>query len=105
MAIYKTVGAKTPTSLTSIYTNSGSTPAYIMLARVTNNLTTTQTVTVKWNDSSTSTAYNIVLNLSVPVGASIRIFEDRLVLEPGDSIQIQAGSANGCDVVLSVMEA
>ena len=104
MANYKTVGAKSGTTLTSIYTNSGTTPAYIMLARVTNNLAATSIVTVKFYDSSAGVAYNIVLNLNVPVGASIRIFEDRLVLEPGDSIQVSSTAANACDVVLSVME-
>lgn len=106
MANYKSIGNRVTTTQTTVYTNNGTTPAYVMLARVTNISANTASITAVWVDSSNGNQnVNFVFNLSIPAAASVRLLEDRLVLEPGDSIQAKANVVGALDLLLSVMEA
>lgn len=101
----KTVGARPTTALDTVYTCPVGKTAYVMLARATNTTAASASITVKWTDaSSANTAYAIVNNLMIPANASVRYIEDRLVLEAGDMLQAQAGTAGSIDLIFSVIE-
>ena len=101
---YKTVGNKPTTALATAYTCPAGKTAFVTLARVTNTSASTVTSTVNWYDASAASAFALVNTLSIPAKSTVRILEDRLILEAGDYIQTQAGANGALDIVLSVME-
>lgn len=103
-ATYKSVGASTTTTATAMYTCPAAKTAYVMLARATNKSGGTDTLTFSWNDTSASATYNLTDTLSIPSKGTVRLLEDRLVLETGDSIKISSAVAASMDVIISIME-
>ena len=59
-----------------------------------------------FSDSSSSTLVNITHNTPIPSGTSIAVIggDAKVVLEAGDSIQVQSNVASSIDVVLSYLE-
>jgi len=98
--------ANVGTSLTTVYTAPvGSTSTIIGLYLCNQSGGSIEANTV-FSDSSSSTLVNITHNTPIPSGTSIAVIggDAKVVLEAGDSIQVQSNVASSIDVVLSYLE-
>jgi len=98
--------ANVGTSPTTIYTSPvGSTSTIIGMYLCNQSGGSIEANTV-FSDSSSSTLVNITHNTPIPSGTSIAVIggDAKVVLEAGDSIQVQSNIASSIDVVLSYLE-
>jgi len=71
-------------------------------------LANTSNATVSVDASIYDSSYNtyLVVDAPVPVGGALVVIggDQKVVLEPGDSIQVESNAASSIDAVLSVLE-
>lgn len=58
---------------------------------------------IKWNDSSAATEYPIVIGVSILTGSAFQPIDGSIVLESGDSINVQL-SAGAAIISVSALE-
>ena len=101
---FESNGARVTDSATTIYT-SNSDDAVVGL-RLANILTAAVTVDVYITEGG-STDRSIVKTLRIPPGSSVELIQggSKLVLQSGDVVKGQCGTANGIDAWISVVDA
>jgi hypothetical protein len=94
------------TSSVDVYTVPGSTSATVIGMSISNIITTPISANVIVYNSAAANTLFMVKNATIaPGGALVPIGGDqKLVLEAGDKLQVQTGTATSADVILSVLE-
>jgi len=94
------------TSTVDVYTVPGSTSATVIGMSISNIITTPISANVIVYNSTAANTLFMVKNATIaPGGALVPIGGDqKLVLEAGDKLQVQTGTATSADVILSVLE-
>ena len=94
------------TSTVDVYTVTGSTSATVIGMSISNIITTPISANVIVYNSTAANSLFMVKNATIaPGGALIPVGGDqKLVLEAGDKLQVQTGTATSADVILSVLE-
>ena len=94
------------TSTVDVYTVPGSTSATVIGMSISNIITTPISANVIVYNSTAANSLFMVKNATIaPGGALVPIGGDqKLVLEAGDKLQVQTGTATSADVILSVLE-
>lgn len=101
----------TTTSLTTLYTcpssntNGSVSASIVFLLQVANVTSRADVVTVLWTKASTSNSIvRLAYQASVPAQSSIGILTGKLPLMPGDTVKVQTGIFNSCEVTLGTLE-
>lgn len=97
-------GHNNGTTTEDVYTCPANCQAELVYLIVNNSGSSTNTVSVKWYDSSASYASGFVEGKSLNAGDFIEFPYIELVLEPGDKIQVTPTSAGHIDSVLTLVE-
>lgn len=97
-------GHNTGTTTEDVYTCPANCVAELTYLLVNNSGSSTNTVTVKWYDTSSSYASGFVEGKSLNAGDFLQFADIELVLEAGDKIQITPTSAGHIDTILTVTE-
>jgi hypothetical protein len=108
--IFKTVLANATTTGDTVYTAALGYSTVVLLAQI-SNINTANTVNVSaqitradTNTGNVITQNVLVLNTQVPVGDAISILTGRLILNFGDSLEIQASENDSAQLTLSLLE-
>jgi hypothetical protein len=97
-------GHNTGTTTEDVYTCPANCVAELTYLLVNNSGSSTNTVTVKWYDTSASYASGFVEGKSLNAGDFLQFADIELVLDAGDKIQITPTSAGHIDTILTVTE-
>jgi hypothetical protein len=97
-------GHNTGTTTEDVYTCPANCVAELTYLLVNNSGSSTNTVTVKWYDTSSSYASGFVEGKSLNAGDFLQFADIELVLDAGDKIQITPTSAGHIDTILTVTE-
>ena len=97
-------GHNTGTTTEDVYTCPANCVAEVVYIIVNNSGGSTNSVSVKWYDSSETYASGFVEGKSLGAGDFLEFQGIELVLEPGDKIQITPISAGHIDTILTVTE-
>ena len=97
-------GHNTGTTTEDVYTCPANCVAELTYLLVNNSGGSTNTVSVKWYDTSASYASGFVEGKSLNAGDFLQFADIELVLEAGDKIQITPTSTGHIDTVLTVTE-
>ena len=103
---FESNGKRITNSATTIYT-SNSDDAIVGL-RFANILTTTDTLSVWITDAQDSDAVRyLIKDVSVPPASSIELIQgsSKVVIQTGDKVRAQSGTANGFDCWISIVDA
>ena len=65
---------------------------------------TSASINVYWNDNTDNEEYHIIKNVTIGTGTSMQPLTEPIVLEAGDTIKVQAGTADIFEVTVSVLE-
>ena len=94
------------TALTAIgsYTVGGSTETTVIGLTIANRVTSAIEVDVRLND--TSSHYYVVKAAPVPVGGALVVVggDQKLVMMPGDFVEVKSDTASSADVIMSILE-
>jgi hypothetical protein len=108
--IFKTVLANATTDGDTVYTAALGYSTVVLLAQI-SNIDTANTVGVSAqvtrtdiNTGNVITQNVLVLNTQIPVGDAISILTGRLILNFGDSLEIQATANASAQLTLSLLE-
>ena len=93
-------------SATTVYTCPASTTAVVIGVTLCNLKTTGVQGTLQVLDTSASTTVHVLKSAPIPSGSSLVVVggEQKIVLEAGDLLKVQASEASAIDVTLSVLE-
>lgn len=97
-------GHNNGTTTEDVYTCPANCSAEVTYIVVNNAGGSTNTISVKWYDSSASYASGFVEGKSLNAGDYIEFSSIDLILEPGDKIQITPASAGHIDSIITVTE-
>ncbi len=97
-------GHNTGTTTEDVYTCPANCVAELTYLLVNNSGGSTNTVSVKWYDTSASYASGLVEGKSLNAGTFLEFSDIELVLEAGDKIQVTPASTGHMDTVLTVTE-
>lgn len=97
-------GHNTGTTTEDVYTCPANCVAELTYLLVNNSGSSTNTVSVKWYDTSSSYASGFVEGKSLNAGDFLQFADIELVLDAGDKIQVTPTSAGHIDTVLTVTE-
>lgn len=97
-------GHNTGTTTEDVYTCPANCVAELTYLLVNNSGGSTNTVSVKWYDTSASYASGFVEGKSLNAGDFLQFADIELVLEAGDKIQVTPTSTGHIDTVLTVTE-
>jgi hypothetical protein len=100
--IFKTVTANLTTSGGTIYTAPANYSAIVLMAQVSNNGGTTESITAEVNDGATATP--LVTAFDIPTQDAAGILTGKLVLEAGYSIDASASANTALTMTLSILE-
>ena len=100
-----TGSAKIPT-WTNVYSAPAAATSYLIELDIACTGNTGVQVSVRVVDSSTSTTAHLVKNAPVPQGSSLKVIDgQKIVLEPGDSIEVKCETEDeSVDVIASLVE-
>tara|TARA_X000001036_G_scaffold20566_1_gene17266 strand:- start:2983 stop:3315 length:333 start_codon:yes stop_codon:yes gene_type:complete len=89
----------------TLYTAPGSTTTVVLGLAISNKTTNAVTVQVQFTDSSGSTTHQLLESVSIPSNTTLETLAgQKYILETGDILKVQSGTASALDVVLGVME-
>ena len=97
-------GHNNGTTTEDVYTCPANCTAELTYLIVNNSGGSTNTLTVKWYDSSATYASGFVEGKSLGAGDFIEFPHMQLIMQPGDKIQVTPTSAGHIDTVLTVIE-
>lgn len=102
----KRIAGSVGTSVTDVYVAPASTQSTVIGMSVANIVTSPVSANVIVYNASGSNSAFIVRNASIATGGSLITIggDQKLVLEPGDKIQVQMSAASSGDVIVSVLE-
>tara|TARA_Y100001938_G_C7999542_1_gene383932 strand:- start:405 stop:749 length:345 start_codon:yes stop_codon:yes gene_type:complete len=98
------------TGAATIYTCPSSTETTVIGMSIANIVTSQITVSVKLNGSGRSSGavdnVHLVKDAPIPVGGTLVVIggDQKVVMEPGDTITVQSDTASSADVVLSHLD-
>ena len=94
------------TSVATVYTCPASTTAVVIGVTLCNLKTTGIQGTLQVTDTSAGATVHVLKSAPIPSGSSIVAVggEQKIVLEAGDLLKVQASEASAIDVTLSVLE-
>jgi len=106
MAFKRKVQASVGTALTSVGTYTCPALTQVTLIGLTIANTSAGNILVDVTLYNGVTDYYIVKSVPVPVGSTVVVVggDQKVVLEPGDSIRVKSDTAASCDVVMSILE-
>jgi len=99
---YKTVRSTVTTGITTVYTVPNGVSSIHLFSVVSNVSTGIATVTVLHNRSGES--YELIKNAKIPTTDALNPVTGSLVLEVGDTIEIQGSADNTMKFVMSILE-
>ena len=89
----------------TLYTAPASTTTVVLGLALANKTSQAVTVKVQFNDSSASTTHQLLDDVAIPSDTTLETLAgQKYILETGDSLKVQSGTASALDVVLGVME-
>ena len=89
----------------TLYTAPASTQTVILGLAIANKTTNAVTVQVQFTDTSASTSYQLLENVSIPANTTLETLAgQKYILEAADILKVQAGTGSALDVVLGFME-
>lgn len=90
----------------TLYTAPGSTQVVVLGLAIANKTTNAVTVQVQFQDTSASNAtFQLLENVSIPANTTLETLAgQKYILEAGDILKVQAGTASALDVVMGLME-
>jgi len=89
----------------TLYTAPSATTAVILGVALANKTGNSVTVQVQFADTSASTTHQLLENVSIPGNTTLEVLQgQKYILETGDILKVQAGTASAIDVVLGLME-
>ena len=97
-------GHNNGTTTEDVYTCPANCRAELTYILANNSGGSTNTISIKWYDSSETYASGFIEGKSLNAGDYIELPNVELVLEPGDKIQVTPTSAGHIDTVLTVTE-
>ena len=100
--VFKTVTAELTTSEAELYVAPVGYTSIVLMAQVSNVVSTAVTVTVSHYFSSTTT--ELLKDFSIPGNDAVSATTGKLVLEEGHSVKALASEDNSVKIVLSVLE-
>ena len=101
--IFKTVTANVTTTPTSVYSTPIGYSTVVLLAQV-SNIDPTNTIQVSGNLLRAGNTTAFVKNASLPPTDAITLLTGRLIMNYGDSFQINASADNSAQLTLSLLE-
>ena len=97
-------GHNTGTTTEDVYTCPANAVAEVVYIIINNSGSSTNTVSVKWYDSSETYASGFVEGKNLGAGEYVTFADMDLVLQPGDKLQITPDTAAHIDTILTVTE-
>ena len=89
----------------TLYTAPSATTAVILGVALANKTGNSVTVQVQFTDTSASTTHQLLENVSIPGNTTLEVLQgQKYILETGDILKVQAGTASAIDVVAGLME-
>ena len=89
----------------TLYTTPAATQTVILGLAIANKTTNAVTVQVQFTDTSASTSYQLLENVSIPANTTLETLAgQKYILEATDVLKVQAGTGSALDVVLGFME-
>ena len=89
----------------TLYTAPASTTTVVLGLAIANKTAQAVTVKVQFNDSSAATTHQLLDDVAIPSDTTLETLSgQKYILETGDSLKVQSGTASALDVVLGVME-
>ena len=92
-------------SYQTLYTSPASTQTVILGLAIANKTTNAVTVQVQFTDTSASTTFQLLENVSIPANTTLETLAgQKYILEATDILKVKAGTGSAVDVVLGFME-
>ena len=89
----------------TLYTTPSATTTVVLGLAIANKTTQAVEVQVQFTDSSGSTTHQLLENVAIPGQTTLETLSgQKYILETGDALKVQSGTASALDVVLGVME-
>src|SRR5210317_1841296 len=89
----------------TLYTAPSSTTTDVLGLAISNKNSQAVTVQVQFSDNSANTTHQLLENVSIPGSTTLETLAgQKYILETGDALKVQSGTASALDVVLGVME-
>ena len=89
----------------TLYTAPAATTTVVLGLAIANKTAQGVSVQVQFSDSSGSTAHQLLENVEIPAKTTLETLAgQKYILETGDALKVQSGTASALDVVLGVME-
>jgi len=101
--VFKTVNHVATTSPVGIYTAPIGYTGVILMAQAAN-VHATDSHDVTFSHKRSSTVTELMKGTAIPPEDSLSMISGRLVLEPGDSIEVSANAASNVKVTVSILE-
>lgn len=102
--IFKTVTADATTIDDTVYTAPSGVTSIILMAQAANITANTADVTFSHYNANTSIQTELVKDYSIPGNDAAGLITGKLVVEPGNSVKIQASANSAIKLTLSVLE-
>lgn len=100
---FKNVLASSASTLTTVYTCPAATTAIVIGCQASNRANT-GTVALDLKVDSGAQSEFLLNDVAIPQNASLQCIAGKLVLEAGDLLRAQTGSANDVSLIVSVLE-
>lgn len=92
-------------SYDTLYTAPAATTTVVLGLAIANKGTAAVTVSVRFTDNSAASNHQLLGEVEIPGNTTLETLAgQKYILEPNDSLSVQAGTATSLDVVLGVME-
>jgi hypothetical protein len=91
----------------AVFTNSENASDKIVIGMTISNITNiAQTASVFVHSNTVNVQYSLVTDASIPAGGSIVPVggDQKIAIEPGESINVNTSGSNSCHVVISTLE-
>jgi hypothetical protein len=95
----------TDSAYDTLYTAPGATTSIILGLSIANKTANSIPVSVRFNDNSASTDYQLLNEISIPGNTTLETLAgQKYVLETSDALKVKAGTDSSIDVILGLME-
>lgn len=101
--VFKTVVANVTTTSTSVYSTPIGYATVVLMAQV-SNIDVANTISISANIVRSGNSTSLVQNAQIPVADAISVLTGRLILNYGDSFEVQASANASSQLTLSLLE-
>ena len=89
----------------TLYTAPAATTTIVLGVAIANKTASEVTCKLKFTDTSASTTTELIPDVSIPGNTTLEVLAgQKYILETGDILKVQAGTANAIDAVAGLME-